>query len=613
MTRCLGVLLVLALLLCGCASESIEPSAPIGESVGPDISAPAGLYVPQSAVELDTNGAVRCFRLDDTGYYGCTAVNGELILMRVSDGAGEFTLYEGNNLNAVRTVNLGKNVAPTRAQMQINARGIGYVDNQTNSVVFLNHDFVEIGRVHLSQDITGGAWLTPDWLSVYFCSDKGIHEMDLQTGISRLLLEQTAFHQEITGGFGNREVLRYVRQIAEGEKETLLIDAKTGMTLQNDTLFDDLITQDHQYFLPTTVNCIRRLCFSIGQGDCTFWPKEENATPVMLFDNQAAVTMQETEQQTFLAYYNLKTGKRTSEITLNGITDIWGMQGDGDGGVWLFGKDEMGKQWLYHWNLAKSRIKDRMQYTEPMYSAESPNEAGLVLTAKKAQAVGEKFGINILVWKDAANTAPADQFFTAEHMTQLYDHYLSRLEQALSIFPEGMFTQSVDKMHIALVKEITGEPAWGTLPSVEYVEFWNEERKAPVVAVTLTDDFERNLYHGVYLYMEAQILSKSSALYEWFRINPDDFEYDNNYITNLERTDTTYITGEDRYFIDLFSMSYPREDRAQIFEYACLPGNEEYFQTGTMQTKLKRICKGIREAYGLKNVETTFLWEQYLQ
>ena len=90
------------------------------------------------------------------------------------------------------------------------------------------------------------------------------------------------------------------------------------------------------------------------------------------------------------------------------------------------------------------------------------------------------------------------------------------------------------------------------------------------------------------------------------------FVYDDDYIQNLKRIDTTYIEGEKPYFINLFSMSFAREDRATIFEYACAPGNEEYFKTPVLQEKLKRICKGIREAYGLKKVETEFLWEQYL-
>jgi hypothetical protein len=183
------------------------------------------------------------------------------------------------------------------------------------------------------------------------------------------------------------------------------------------------------------------------------------------------------------------------------------------------------------------------------------------------------------------------------------------LTQALYAFPEGFFTQSTEKLQIALVQKIAGEPAWGTLAEADCVQFWNG--KTPVVALTMGEDFERNFFHGVYLYMETRILSKSAALYEWFRINPSDFDYDNNYITNLERTDTAYIEGEKPYFIDLFSMSYAKEDRATIFEYACMPGNEEVFASKYMQKKLKTVCSGVREAFNLPDGE--YIWEQYLK
>ena len=124
---------------------------------------------------------------------------------------------------------------------------------------------------------------------------------------------------------------------------------------------------------------------------------------------------------------------------------------------------------------------------------------------------------------------------------------------------------------------------------------------------------KQNFCHGVYHYMETRLLSKSSALYEWHKYNPKGFTYDNSYLANLDRTDMTYVEGDKRYFIDLFSMSYAKEDRARIFEYACMPGNEDLFKIPAIQTKLQRICKGIREAYGLNKVETVFLWEQYLK
>lgn len=56
-----------------------------------------------------------------------------------------------------------------------------------------------------------------------------------------------------------------------------------------------------------------------------------------------------------------------------------------------------------------------------------------------------------------------------------------------------------------------------------------------------------------------------------------------------------------RSFVDTYSMSYPKEDRARIFEYAMTAGNEPLFAASPLQYKLKMLCQGIREAFGLKN------------
>lgn len=59
-------------------------------------------------------------------------------------------------------------------------------------------------------------------------------------------------------------------------------------------------------------------------------------------------------------------------------------------------------------------------------------------------------------------------------------------------------------------------------------------------------------------------------------------------------------------------MTFPKEDRARIFENAMLPGNAELFASQTMQRKLRAVCESIRDAYGLRKWEETFPWEQYL-
>lgn len=608
MLRYLGVILALAMLLCGCV-QSVPESTPPTENLNPPVI--TGLYVPDSDIEQSTGDAVRGFK-PKGDFYGCTVVGDELLLMGKAGEEGTLSFYGGEYLDEIKTVSLGKNVTLNLAQMQIGQQGIGYFDSENKDVVFLNPDLVEIGRMHLPEELMGSAWLSTDWQTVYYCTGQGIHAMNLQSGISRLLKAQEAISQELTGLLGNGKVLRYEVQLTEFSKKTQLIDAETGLVMYEGTAFDMLTTQGDAYFLNQMDRGVRVLHFGKNEDQQILWPTEANAQPVMLFENNAIVMADTVEGQVSLSYYDLETGLRTASVNLNGVGEVWSLQGDGEKAVWMLGKDVDGELWIYHWDTTQTATSDTNDYTAIRYTKENPDTDGLAQIAAKATELGQKFGVEILIWKDAAATAPEHQIFGEEYMPQLYERYLAKLEQALSVFPEGFFAKvSGQKLKIALVQSISGELTATTLPLSESIQFYSGN--TPIVAVTLGDDFERNLYHGVYLAVETRILSKSAALYEWFRLNPKGFLYDDSYITNQSRTDTTYLEGGNRHFIDLFSMSFAKEDRATIFEYACMPGNEEYFQTWVMQEKLKKICTGIREAYGLKKVEGQFLWEQYIK
>ena len=613
MVRCLGLVLVLVLLLCGCAQQTVTTPETTG-SPSNDIVSGADHsveYVPDSAVEQATSGAVRSYALSHGGYYGCVMHDGALVLLCQQNGAGELTIYKTNPMEKMHAADLGTGADFTMSKMQISQLGLTYFNYESKEIVFLNNAFTETGRMRLGEDLQGEAWVSPDWKTAFYCTSQGICAMDLQTGISRLLREQNAFAQRIAGVFGDGKALLYDLEIEEGQKELLLVDAQSGMVLYKDDSLRGLTTNGQDYFFDQNVRGVQSLRFGTGAEHFALWPVENDAQATMLFESKAVVMTQTLEDQTNLAYYDLTTGKRTATVTLPGVTEVWSIATGATNEVWFLGADTEATQTLYRWDLTKSQTTDEAVYTAPWYTLETPDSEGLVQVQLKATEIGRKFGVEILVWNDAVSLAPADQFFTAEHMTQLYEYYLPKLEEALSIFPKEIFKQtSKNKLRIVLLHEIAGEPAWGTLAQTDRSQFWKGD--VPVVALTLNDNFERNVYHSIYLYIEARLLSKSSALYEWYRMNPSKFEYDNSYIKNLERTDMTYIDGgTKRYFIDLFSMSYAKEDRATIFEYACMSENQELFKNSVLQEKLRRICKGIREAYGLKKVETEFLWEQY--
>ena len=95
-------------------------------------------------------------------------------------------------------------------------------------------------------------------------------------------------------------------------------------------------------------------------------------------------------------------------------------------------------------------------------------------------------------------------------------------------------------------------------------------------------------------------------------MNPEGFVYagEEAYSSGMLQ-DSEYLTFGTNYFADEYGMVGPREDRAQIFVYAVMEGQEERFASEAMQAKLERICYLLRKAYWMDKGEMA-VWEQYL-
>ena len=411
MLRYLLVLFALVLLLGGCTQDTTQPPAPTENT---PIVTPQniGIYMPDSAMEQATAGAVRVFRLGSGDYYDCVMLGNQLLMMRKEGDDGVLTLYSGDKLEPVREIRLIGSAPPGADALQINEQGFGYFDEAVRAVIFFNSELQNIGQVALPDEAQGMVWLTPDWKNAYYCTDLGIYVMDLQTGIFRLLREQTAVSQEITGGFGAGEVIRCEMVPDNGEKQVLLIDTKTGAQLQKGDHLANLVTRDEQYFLPCHDRGVELLRFGSGESHQVLWPAEA-AQSRMLFSNNAMVMVEKTRERTTLSYYCLESGLRKAAITLEGISQVWGIQGDGNGGVWLYAGNATGGRWLYHWNCEKSLTGDETIYIAPFYTAQEPDAEGLAQLKEKAKELGDKIGIDILLWDAAAELDPEGYTFTA--------------------------------------------------------------------------------------------------------------------------------------------------------------------------------------------------------
>ena len=208
---------------------------------------------------------------------------------------------------------------------------------------------------------------------------------------------------------------------------------------------------------------------------------------------------------------------------------------------------------------------------------------------------------------------PWDYEFEPEYLAPVLSRELSELDRRLSYYPPEILAgikSHFSDLTICLVRSIQGSPESGSLAKATGVQFY--QGSSACVTIAAGQYAERALYHELYHVMETRLLTDSTAFDRWEALNPAGFTYDFDYAANQERSSEEYLQPDTRAFIDTYSMSYPKEDRARIMECAMCDGNEALFRSPTMQAKLRCLSRAIREAYGLKASTEVFRWEQYI-
>ena len=105
--------------------------------------------------------------------------------------------------------------------------------------------------------------------------------------------------------------------------------------------------------------------------------------------------------------------------------------------------------------------------------------------------------------------------------------------------------------------------------------------------------------------VDSHVLGNSPLVDDWDQLNPEGFAYG-------EAPNQQLLEGDTRAFVDEKSMESVIEDRSRIFWQAMKPDNAQVFATSVMQSKLRQLCLGIRDAWRLEKKTDVYRWEQYL-
>lgn len=614
-------LLLTCLLLCGCAANTApeESTALSAETIATESQAtvPVGLYDPDSALEAATGGAVRAYPLDLPECTGLAAMGADLVVFSRTDHGTTLMKLTGEQLYVDATAQLDVFLEPESGSVHVSERGISYFDESHQQIVVLDTSLREISRFAAPTDLLGFPLLSASRETLYYCTPSAICALDLEKGINRVLKQIDSPEKSITGLWLGDTVLQCTVSDGDAEEYTLFLSTQTGVILHNRAGTLELTSSADTYYTCIPVGGTQMLLFGHPEEEPTaLVPQYLNAFCCFLSQEHAAVTIakESNPSRIILDYYDLESGLRTSSLAMESEGFLRKIVSGGEGLVYFLIQNENSGCTICLWNTSLLPTGDKTDYTGTYYTVEKPDYEGLARCQAYAEEIGSRYGIQVLIWEDATLVQPWDYDMETEYLVPVIWQELEQLDIRLGNYPEGFLETlawNFTSLNICLVRQLTGTAESGSLDTAVGIQFWQDYDG--YIALAAGQDTEHALYHELCHMIDTQVLSRSNAYDSWERLNPEGFSYDLSYIANQERDGSEYLQEDTRAFIDTYSMSFPKEDRARIMEYAMTEGNEAYFCSPIMQAKLKQLCLGIRKAFGLTKSTDTFLWEQYLQ
>ena len=597
------IAVLLCLLLCGCGQE-ISPVLPetLPEETATDLT--AGLYDPDHPIEETYPGLVRAYPLPLDEVQGILPLGKDILVLSGQDNT-TLTRFAGETLQKIASITLDFPLHPEDPSLQIHENGISFFDTNHQATLRLDAFFQEIYRIPGPMGLSGKPILSENEEILYYCTSWSVVSWDLESGIRRTIKEMAYEVQELTKLHLEDQILECT---IRDQRRTSKLYLSSDQGLEQKRLPEDchLYTREDRYFAMITSGFQKLLIYGTSpDAPALLLPPENWNQQFYLPEDHGVITASDSGQYVTLDYYELNTGILRTSITLDTNQIPGSIVNSKDHGVYILAQDG-DADILYRWDPLR-QVPDASNaasfktdyFTDPQSMAACKDYA---------RTIGETYGITIRIGQDAASVQPWDYQFQPEVLAPVIGKELRLLEKRLANYPKTVLDQT--KSHfsgltICLVRSITGTGDSAGLMSATGIQFFNDTEA--YVVITAGAYSEQALYHELYHVMETHILTESTALDQWEALNPANFAYNKN----LQDSEI-YLKGQTRAFVDHYSMTSPKEDRARVLEYAMLSGKQERFQSEYMQRKLTAVCTGIREAYKLKKHPQALPWEQYL-
>lgn len=356
----------------------------------------------------------------------------------------------------------------------------------------------------------------------------------------------------------------------------------------------------------------------------------------MLAKEQGENALEEGQSVTQLTLnqYNLETGKRQYFMDFYCVQEV-GQYVSNCRALYMPETEcvicclEGTKQCWLVWDLTQdsSRVQDEAEYLYRWQDPAHPDEEELKRLQIRAEQIGQQNGV-VIHFGEEIQDCPKDIYdYRVTTNAIRIEKMLDLLEKTLAKYPEGMLAQLGKRQNIMTPLQIyltggitpngeEGIPSIGIQNTLEDISFL-------VLDINSIGDLENTIYHELFHAIEKDINYSKEAFidYEvWNGLNPEDFSYDYDYQVNAENYNYDYVVlgteqEQEGYFLDIYSKSFPEEDRARIMEYAMLGVMDKRgrnIKCTHLQAKLKYICEQIRKGFDTTGWPERTSWEESL-
>ncbi len=587
--------LVLMLLLTGCAVQQ-DPETTEQITTAATEAIYQGLYVRDSQIEQQTQGAVRRYNLPSS--YHWMSMVGDKLLLATGGKDTELTVLVGADAVPSTTVISGIDLTGEDVAWQNTYTGFVYYDETTKQAVFLDPQLQELDRVQLPEEIQGKPCFAPDGSQIYFCVPGEIRAIEVERRLSRLIKSHNCADQMLLGCYFEGALLACRVEDGEGNINTLYLSTENGQTKATDNTITSLSTYEDRFLvLRADGTTQQRLVGELDAAPAQLNVFGGSVWQALELGGVVCSTVDDTELH--LNFYELSTGKKTAAVSIAGVSSLQMVVADRwSNCIWFLAQDTQSNGLLLlRWDPKNSPVTDETVYTGAVFTADAPDEVGLKICTERVDKLNKEHGITLRIWERAV-ISPGEYSLEPEYQTIAIHQMLDELEQVLGLFPKNFLYKSVkNTVRICIVRSVDEQ--------VQGVQYWFDGD--PFIVLSVGVDVREEFIKGISYVIDSHILGNSPMYDYWSGLNPDGFLYgdENTYSQEL-------LEGSTKVFFSEASMESATEDRCAVFCQAMMDDNAAAFESEIMQKKLLLLCQAIRDSWRLEQKTDVYAWEQYL-